>query len=92
MASGGLRRALLRMREAAEDVYTGVRADFAPLASLELFSFSSREDALLAASRAWALARAPAAVAALDAAGWWVGSPLIDTAPQRRLSAHALVR
>ena len=55
-------------------------------------SSEAREDALLAASRAWALARAPAAVAALDAAGWWVGSPLIDTAPQRRLSAHALVR
>ena len=47
-------------------------------------------DAALAESRAWTLRHAPAAMAALDAAGFWVGTPLIDLRPQRRLAVRVV--
>jgi hypothetical protein len=41
--SSFLKRALVRISESAEDLYTQFRSDFAPLPSLELFSFSPPE-------------------------------------------------
>lgn len=42
-SSGFLKRALVRISESAQDVYAQFRSDFAPLSSLELFSFSAPE-------------------------------------------------
>ena len=39
-SSNSLKRALIRFGENAEDLYTQIRSDFAPLTTLELFSFS----------------------------------------------------
>ena len=39
-----LRRALIRTRESLQDVYTQIRADFAPMPSQTLFDFSRAED------------------------------------------------
>ena len=40
----GIRRALLRAREAAEDLHAQIRSDFAPMPSMELFSFRGADD------------------------------------------------
>jgi hypothetical protein len=45
----------------------------------------SDPDALLATSRAWVLREGPACIAALDAAGWWVGTSTLDTEPAHRM-------
>lgn len=42
-SSGFLKRALIRISESAQDVYIQFRSDFAPLSSLDLFSFSTPE-------------------------------------------------
>ena len=39
-----LRRALLRLREGAQDIYTTVRGDFAPMETLDLHTFSPGTD------------------------------------------------
>ena len=39
-----LRRALIRLREGAQDVYTSVRGDFAPMETLDLHAFSPATD------------------------------------------------
>ena len=43
-ASGGLRRGLLRLREAAQDLHSQIRADFSPMEFLELHSFREGSD------------------------------------------------
>ena len=43
-ASGGLRRALLRLREAGQDVYHQMRADFLPMETLDLHMFRGQGD------------------------------------------------
>jgi NADH dehydrogenase [ubiquinone] 1 alpha subcomplex assembly factor 1 len=42
--SGGLRRALVRAREAVQDLHGQLRADFAPMPSMELYSFGGAAD------------------------------------------------
>lgn len=44
MSVKGLRRALLRLREGVQDVYTTVRGDFAPMSTLDLHTFGAGTD------------------------------------------------
>jgi hypothetical protein len=39
-----LRRALVRLRHGADDLYNQIRADFAPMPALDLFSFAGADD------------------------------------------------
>ena len=39
-----LRRALLRLREGGQDLYTGIRGDFAPMETLDLHTFGAATD------------------------------------------------
>ncbi len=44
----------------------------------------------LESSRAWVEHEGPPIVAALDSAGWWVGTPVLDLDPGHRLAAVAV--
>ena len=40
-------------------------------------------------SRAWTMMNAQSVINALDAKGWWVGTPLIDVSPELRIFINA---
>jgi monofunctional biosynthetic peptidoglycan transglycosylase len=96
----GLRRAMLRTREAAEDLYTAVRADWAPLDSLDLFAFTPPADSPRRARAAPAAppAAAPSApglvpaASALSAAAAEDDEFAFDASAARDAAAEALLR
>jgi hypothetical protein len=48
-------------------------------------SFLPWQEEVMIRSREWTVSHSQSIINALDASGWWVGTPLIDVSPELRL-------
>jgi len=95
-ARGGREELLLLLLEEAtwRDVLLGylhamrLRAVREGAAGSAAPALEAQQAADLAASRVWVERHGAGLIGALDAAGWWVGTPLLDLTPERRLKTE----